>query len=72
MVHDRKLQWDHNLAFEIMVQTIPELGTKFFVAISDREFNKVMKVHFKKAFVAADEIHAVKDIERYVHVMKNI
>ena len=47
-----------------MVRTIPELATKFFVAISDAEFHNIMRKHFKKAFIAADEIHALKDVER--------
>ena len=49
-----------------MIRVIPELATKFFVAVSDKEFPDILKKHFKKAFIAADEIHVGKDIERLV------
>ena len=49
-----------------MIRVIPELATKFFVAVSDKEFPDILKKHFKKAFIAADEIHVGKDIERSV------
>ena len=67
VIHDRKLQFDHNLAFEIMIKEIPELATKFFIGISDNEFTKTMENHFKKAYIAIDEIHETKAITRYVY-----
>ena len=60
------MQRIHNWDFEGKVQQFPELATKKFVAISDSEFTCVMTLHFKKAFVALDEIHVSKDIKRFV------
>jgi hypothetical protein len=47
-----------------MVQLIPELATKFFIGISDKEFTPVMDKNFKNAFIAICENHVVQDIER--------
>ena len=61
-IHKRKLQWTHDLAFSMMVNEIPELATKKFVAISDDEFTELMARHFKKAVIAVDQVHLRKDI----------
>ena len=53
--------WGHDLAFSIMVNEIPELATKCFLAISDDEFIAPMGRHFKKAVIGADQVHAEKD-----------
>ena len=63
-IHVKKSQSHHNWAFEVMVNLLPELSSTLFVAISDKEFPVLMKRHFKKAFVALDEIHMIKDIEK--------
>ena len=42
VIHHRKLQWDHDLAFSMMTNEIPELATKKFVAISDNEFTATL------------------------------
>ena len=47
-----------------MIQEIPELASKFFIAISDNEFTPTMERHFKKAYIAIDEIHETKAITR--------
>ena len=67
MIHHRKLQFDHDIAFKIMINEIPELATKFFIGISDNEFTATMERHFKKAFIAIDEIHETKAITRSVY-----
>ena len=47
-----------------MVKELPELSKTLFVAISDKEFPNLFKRHFTKAFVALDEIHMTKDIQK--------
>ena len=54
-IHCRKLKRDHNLAFNIMTEIIPELSSSFFIAISDNEFTEDLAKHFKRAFIAVDE-----------------
>ena len=63
-LHEKKSQSFHNWAFEVMVNLLPELKRNLFVAISDKEFPNLLKRHFKKAFVALDEIHMTKDIQK--------
>ena len=41
VLHDRKFEEDHDMAFQAMVRIVPELQTKMFLAISDVEFTKV-------------------------------
>ena len=55
VIHRRKLQRDHNLAFNIMTEIIPELSSSFFIAISDDKFTEVLAKHFKRAFTAVDK-----------------
>ena len=64
VIHNKKRAWEHDIAFSRMVQLIPELGSKFFVSISDNEFTSLLQKHFKKSFIALDEVHATKDIGR--------
>ena len=64
VLHHRKLQFDHDIAFSIMVQLVPELATRFFVSVSDAEFRPTFPRHFKKSFVAADENHMLKASSR--------
>ena len=64
VIHQRKLQDDHDLAFRFMIKEVPQLASKFFIACSDNEFTKTMERHFKKAFVAVDEVHETKAIVR--------
>ena len=60
VIHQRKLQEDHDLAFRFMIKEVPQLASKFFIACSDNEFTKTMERHFKKAFVAVDQVHEKK------------
>ena len=64
IIHEKKRQMDHDIAFQVMVEKIPELAIKMFIAISDNEFTETLRRHFLKAFIAVDEIHATKDIVR--------
>ena len=47
-----------------MIKEVPQLASKFFIACSDNEFTKTMERHFKKAFVAVDEVQETKAIIR--------
>ena len=64
VIHQRKLQDDHDLAFRFMIKEVPQLASKFFIACSDNEFTKTMERHFKKAFVVVEEVHETKAIVR--------
>ena len=63
-IHEKKSQSYHTWAFEVIVKELPELSKTLFLAISDNEFRPTMTKHFPKAFVALDEIHMTKDIEK--------
>ena len=36
VLHDKKFQIDHQLAFDIILRAIPQLGSKMFLATSDQ------------------------------------
>ena len=66
VIHERKLQMHHELAWRIITDLIPEIKTSKFIAVSDDEFSSLLEKNVKKgvALVAKCEIHAVKKIER--------
>ena len=68
IIHERKLQMHHELAWRIITDLIPEIKTSQFIAVSDDEFTCLLEKNVKKglALVAKCEIHAVKKIERWV------
>ena len=39
VIHERKLMYDHDHAFRIMVELVPELGFEMLLATSDNEFS---------------------------------
>ena len=63
---------DHDLSFRAIIELVPELRTKMFVATSDNEFTPLLSNHFKGAFVAKCENHLSKQIGRYVMVFVNL
>ena len=64
VIHERKLMYDHDLAFRIMVELVPDLGSEMFISSSDNEFSALLARHFKGSFVAKDENHQAKKIGR--------
>ena len=66
MIHERKLQLHHELAWSIITDLIPEIGTKKFVSTSDDEFTPLLEKYVKKGLVAKCEVHGSKKIERWV------
>ena len=70
VVHERKLIWDHELAIKIFTDLVPELKKKKFISSSDDEFTSLLERNFKGSFVAKDENHMVKKIERAVRNRK--
>ena len=45
VIHERKLQWQHNIAFDTMCRETPELGTQKFVSCSDDEFTGLNNIN---------------------------
>ena len=66
VIHERKIQMHHELAWQIITNLIPEFGTAKLVATSDDEFTGLLEKFIKKGLVSKCEIHAVKKIERWV------
>ena len=64
VVHERKFIYDHDMAIKIMTDLIPELKKTTFISSSDDEFTSLLERNFNKSFVAKDENHMVKKIER--------
>ena len=62
---------DHDLAFRVICELVPELRSKMFVATSDDEFTPLLSNHLKGAFVAKCENHLTKQIGRYVIIILN-
>ena len=70
VVHERKLIWDHELGLKIITDLIPELKKKKFISSSDAEFTPLLGRTFTNSFIAKDENHMVKQIERAVRNRK--
>ena len=66
VVHERKLQLHHHLAWEVITDLIPEIKTQKLIAVSDDEFTPLLQNFVKKGLVAKCEIHGVKKIERWI------
>ena len=66
VVHERKLQLHHHLAWEVITDLIPEIRTQKFIAVSDDEFTPLLQNFVKKGLIAKCEIHGVKKIERWI------
>ena len=64
--HERKLQLHHNMAWSIILDLIPEIGSSKFVATSDDEFTALLERYCSKGLVSKCEIHGAKKIERWV------
>ena len=58
---------DHNLAFQIITDLIPDLKKKMFVGTSDDEFTKLLIEHFTGAFIAKCKNHVTNKIERKLY-----
>ena len=54
------------MAWRIIADLIPEIGTAKLLATSDDEFTELLKKFIKKGFVMKCELHASKKIERWV------
>ena len=70
VVHERKLIWDHELGLKIITDLIPELKKKKFISSSDAKFTPLLGRTFTNSFIAKDENHMVKQIERAVRNRK--
>ena len=66
VLHDRKFQADHALAFDYMVNLIPELKTKHFLATSDQEFTDLLESKLEKATVGVCENHVSQTLGHWV------
>ena len=66
IIHEKKIQLHHQLAWEVITNLIPEIKTEKLIAVSDDEFTPLLKRFVKKGLVAKCEIHGVKKIERWV------
>ena len=66
VVHERKLQLHHELAWSIITNLIPEISTRKFVATSDDEFTPLLEKFVGKGLVAKCEVHGARKIERWV------
>ena len=70
VIHERKLMYDHDHAFRIMVELVPELGFEMLLATSDNEFSALLGRHCKGSFVGKDENHMAKKIGRAMRSRK--
>ena len=66
IIHEKKIQLHHQLAWEVITNLIPEIKTEKLIAVSDDEFTPLLKRFVKKGLVAKCEIHGVKKLERWV------
>ena len=48
IIHERKLQMHHELAWELITDLVPEIKTKNFVSTSDDEFTSLLEKYVKK------------------------
>ena len=64
--HERKLQLHHKIAWSIILNLIPEIGTEKFVATSDDEFTPLLEQFVTKGLVTKCEVHGARKIERWV------
>ena len=64
--HERKLKLHHWIAWSIILDLIPEIGTSKFVATSVNEFTDILEQYASNALITKCEIHAAKKIERWV------
>ena len=70
VIHERKLMYDHDHAFRLMVELVPELGFEMLLATSDNEFSALLGRHCKGSFVGKDENHMAKKIGRAMRSRK--
>ena len=66
VIHERKLQLHHEIAWKIMANLVEEISTKKHLATSDDEFTELLEKFVHKGFVGKCEIHGTKKIERWV------
>ena len=66
VIHERKIQLHHEMAWHIITDLIPEIGTSKLLATSDDEFTELLKKFIKKGYVTKCELHGTKKIERWV------
>lgn len=66
VLHERKLKLHHRIAWSIILDLIPEIGTSKFVATSDDEFTDILQLYATNALVTKCELHSSKKIERWV------
>ena len=66
VIHERKLALHHKIAWEVIVDLIPEIKTRKLVATSDDEFTPLLKRFVQTGLVSKFEIHGVKKIERWI------
>ena len=66
VIHERKLQLHHELAWEVITNIIPEIKTRKLVAVSDDEFTPLLEKYVRKGLVAKCEVHGAKKVERWV------
>jgi hypothetical protein len=66
VIHERKLQLHHQLAWRVMVDVLPELATAKFVSVSDDEFTGLMQIFMKGTFIVKCENHGCSKIKHWV------
>jgi hypothetical protein len=66
VIHERKLQLHHEVAWEVITNIIPEIKTRKLVAVSDDEFTPLLEKYVRKGLVAKCEVHGAKKVERWV------
>ena len=66
LVHERKLIYDHDHAFRVITELVPELKSEMFVSSSDDEFTALLARHLKGSFVSKDENHMAQKIGRAI------
>ena len=68
IIHERKLALHHQLAWEVIVDLIPEIKTRKLVATSDDEFTPLLKRFVQKGLVSKCEIHGIILSSKVVYI----